>query len=496
MTKFTFQVGNTPATMVGQMIWNANGTLNNLAITDGFNAGGTQTCYYNPSSGSGKGYDDLGRLLYVSCGTGGSIWNQTFGYDQYDNLTKSTSGPGVSWNPGYNTSNNHYTLVGTSYDSDGNLTQDPVHVYEWNEFAKMKSVDRSGTNCATSGECIVYDALGRAVEIDKGSTSTEIWYTQLGKTAYMNGSTVNYAYWPAPGGGTELISGSAYYMHKDWLGSARLLSKTNNHVVTEDMAFAPYGEIYDQFGPTLTQYQMFTGDTQDIVSGMMDTPNREYNSAAQGRWLSPDPVGAGWNLYAYSTNPNSYIDPSGLKPVVYQCPDINGCWTVSGAGGGGGSAGNDEFDAIEGMPGTYLTLDMYGNLGFGFSQQLWVIDENFLDQVNASIEVQAANLSAADPGSTLEWNPTPPLTVLVQDFGAETVISGLVPDYLQLLANQLAIESQLSPKEQDYFSAGLVAPSIVQSNNPMAFYMAAWWEAANSYFEETMMTFGVTPVFP
>jgi uncharacterized protein RhaS with RHS repeats len=53
-------------------------------------------------------------------------------------------------------------------------------------------------------------------------------------------------------------------------------------------------------------------DTQDIVAGMMDTPNREYNSAAECRWLSPDPAGAGWNQYAYATNPNSMIDPTGL----------------------------------------------------------------------------------------------------------------------------------------------------------------------------------------
>ena len=35
-----------------------------------------------------------------------------------------------------------------------------------------------------------------------------------------------------------------------------------------------------------------------------------------GRWLSPDPAGAGWNLYAYSTNPNSSVDPSGLRPWI------------------------------------------------------------------------------------------------------------------------------------------------------------------------------------
>ena len=324
MKTFTFQVGTTPATMVGQLYWNANGTLNNLAITDGFNSEGTQTCYYNPSSGTGMGYDDWGRLLNISCGASGSIWNQTFSYDQYDNITKSSAGPGVSWMPGYSSSTNHYTLAGVTYNSNGDLTYDTVHNYAWNPFSKLSSVDQSGTNCATAGECIVYDALGRAVEIDEGTTYTEIWYTQLGKTVLMNGSTVKYARWPTPGGGTELIGASSQYMHKDWLGNARILSTTNGHAVTSDMAFAPYGEIYDQFGTTGTEFEMFTGDSQDVVLGMMDTPNREYNSAAQGRWLSPDPAGAGWNQYAYVlNNPLSFVDPSGLiaLPCYPYCPD-------------------------------------------------------------------------------------------------------------------------------------------------------------------------------
>jgi len=58
----------------------------------------------------------------------------------------------------------------------------------------------------------------------------------------------------------------------------------------------------------------FTGDTQDIVAGTYDTPNRELNPA-QGRWISPDPVQSGWNRYAYvQNNPCNSIDPSGLSP--------------------------------------------------------------------------------------------------------------------------------------------------------------------------------------
>lgn len=387
MKTFTFQVGNTPSTMVGQLTWNPNGTLNEIAITDGFNAAGTQTCHFNPSSGSGMGYDDLGRLLNYDCGSGG--WGQTFSYDQYDNLTKSViSGrSGITWNPGYNNSNNQLSLGGTTYDSDGDLTYDLVHHYAWNEFAKMKSVDGSGTNCATSGECIVYDALGRAVEIDSGSTYTEIWYTQLGKTAYMTGSTINRANWPTPGGGTEQINGGgSYYMHKDWLGNARIVSTTNSHTVKADMAFAPYGEIYDQFGVTSTQYQMFTGDTQDIVSGMMDTPNREFNNSAQGRWLSPDPAGAGWNQYAYTTNPSSLIDPSGLSPYPWQC---HVCWDDIGNQGGGENPNLGLF-------GAYLSYTQSGFMGWGCGM--------CLDDVGSDGGTVGADCSAGCVTTRISWD--------------------------------------------------------------------------------------------
>ncbi len=315
MTNWTFQVGATPKTETGALQWNANGTLNNLAITDGF-SGGTQTCFYNPSSGTGMGYDDLGRLLNVSCGPNGSIWNQTFSYDQYDNLTKSSSGPGISWNPGYNASNNRYTLASTAYDSNGNVTNDSFNAYAYNEFSKMKSINGSGTNCSGGGQCVTYDAMGRAVEIDSGSTTTEVWYTQLGKTAYMSGATYNYSYLPTPGGATALHSagGVEHFLHKDWLGNSRVSSGVQGQNVIDDRAFAPYGEIYDTFGSTAANENMFTGDTQDILATgncCYDTPNREL-SGNQGRWLSPDPAGAGWNLYAYVTNPNGSVDPSGL----------------------------------------------------------------------------------------------------------------------------------------------------------------------------------------
>jgi RHS repeat-associated protein len=325
MTNWTFQVGST-GSETGALTWNPNGTLRQLLIDDGYNSGGSQTCTFGTSAV--MGYDDLGRLLSDNCG---SVWEQTFSYDQYDNLTKSGSS---SWNPGYNSSNNQYS-TGATYDSSGNLTNDSIHTYVWNPFNKVSSIDSSA--CSSNGECITYDALGRIVETSYDGVYTEIWYTQLGKGVYMQGSSPYYAYWPTPGGGTVEVNGNAvtsYYMHKDWLGNARLSQTIISHDVISDQAYAPYGEVYNKLATGAgVPAQMFTGDTQDIVSGIFDTPNRELN-ASQGRWLSPDPAGAHWNQYAYVTNPNSRIDPSGLEDCSSDSDDSEDC-NGNGDNGGG-----------------------------------------------------------------------------------------------------------------------------------------------------------------
>jgi YD repeat-containing protein len=309
ITTWAFTVGATPKSLAGTLNWNANGTLNNLPITNGFNSGGTQTCSFS--------YDDLARLTTDNCGS--TIWNQTFSYDQYDNITK-TGNPGTSWIPGYDPATNRYTLAGTSYDADGNLLNDSYHTYGYYPDGKLASID--STNCtifgSSNGTCIIYDAFGRIAEKGVNGSYSEFLYTPVGKTATMNNQTTVNARFPLPGGATLYETGSnggsQYFWHKDWLGSVRLSSNVVNRTAYFNRAFAPYGEMYANFGATTTQN--FTGDDQDILpGGLFDTPTREL-ADLQGRWMSPDPGRAGWNLYAYPTNPNSHLDPSGRSPTV------------------------------------------------------------------------------------------------------------------------------------------------------------------------------------
>jgi RHS repeat-associated protein len=306
MATYTYTVG--AATDKGTLTWNPNGTLKTLAIVDGLNAGGTQTCNFT--------YDDLARLLTDNCG---AIWNQSYAYDQYDNFSKSGS---TNWNPGYNstitcptgTICNHIT--GANYDGAGRVTYDLNSSYSWDSYGKMASANAGASvgSCGSGGvTCVTYDAFGRPAEKQVAGTFTEFLYSPLGLTGVMNGQTVTYFRLPLPGGAS--LNGNAananQIQHYDWLGSARLVTSLAGSV-TLDAAYTPYGEKYAQFGSSLLQN--FTGDFQDLYAGLFDTPNREFDQAAGSRWLSPDPAHASWNAYSYPTNPNSATDPSGLEP--------------------------------------------------------------------------------------------------------------------------------------------------------------------------------------
>ena len=253
------------------------------------------------------------------------------------------------------------------------------------------------------------------VEQNRSGAYTEFVYAPTGfKMQIMNGQTATTLFVPLPSGGQAVYNATGLlYYHPDHLGSTRLISDTNRNI-HYDGAYAPFGEPYAQSG---TADLSFTGQRQDTVAGLYDFPAREYSY--QGRWPSPDPAGRKavslsdpqtWNRDAYvANNPLRFVDRTGL----YLLAAVFQSWTSFGGGGGGIILGNDIFDAIAGAPGTYLSLNMYGQMSFGFSERLWSATQNFLDQ-NPSLRGSAG------------------LQVLAQDLGAQQVTSGLVPEYLSL----------------------------------------------------------------
>jgi RHS repeat-associated protein len=305
MTQYQFTVGG--QTDTGQLTWNANGSLASLAITD--NITGTsdsQICDFT--------HDDLGRISTANCGSG---WDQTFDFDPFGNLNK-TASAGTQFSASFNLKNEITSVggVSASYDSDGNLLNDPS-----SSNTQVNWFDADGHATTFNNTSVIYDALGRAVAFTSGSTTNEFLYGPSGsKLAVMKGTSLEYALIPLPGGGDAeyyQASGLIAYHHADWLGSERLAS-TPSGGLYDSSAYGPFGESYAQTGSD----PRFTGKISAIATGSHDFLMREY-SPTQSRWWTPDPAGLAavnpsnpqsWNEYAYVAGmPLEATDPLGLN---------------------------------------------------------------------------------------------------------------------------------------------------------------------------------------
>lgn len=333
----------------GTLNWNPNGSLGSLQVNDSLNPGNTQNCTY--------AYDDLARISSVHCGT---PWVQDFTYDAYGNVQKSGTS---SWQPAYST-NNHANLLG--YDAMGNVTTDQL----LNQF----SYDAEGRPVSVNGRTILFDAFNR--ELAYQSPAANTWYTIIHapdgyKFAKMNGtSPVQYTFPLAAGAKLVYNSqGLQYYQHSDWVGSSRVAS-TPGQLLYYDGSYGPFGESYAEIGTTA---RLFTGQTQDALSGLYDFTFRQY-SPVQGRWMVPDPAGRAavdianpqtWNRYAYVANgPLNNVDPLGL--YLYNCNYDDSCddpydWPdLPDPGFGGGQNCAVTIDLLCVDPGTYPDPDPPG----------------------------------------------------------------------------------------------------------------------------------------
>jgi len=347
MTGYQFNVGTSGLAVVGTLTWNSNGTPQSLNITDPFNSVNQQNCTY--------GYDALGRTNSVSCNSG-TAWGQNFTYDYFGNINKSvpTGATGISFLPTYSETTNQYSVLcgQLAYDSDGNLTNDCFHTYQWDANGHPIGIGEPYQTNQT------FDALGNLAEqnIPSYNYTAEYLQDENGRElGFAQAQSAGWTWIPLPGGATAIYAGGTIqnYWHSDWQGSARFGS-TPGRGMFSDRAFAPFGEPYASAGNTA---QSYAGLLQNLTPDLFDTPNREYHPT-QGRWIRPDPAGLAavdpsnpqtWNRYAYvANNPLSATDPLGLYDVA--CGDLD-----CGGGGYGGIGPCDELGILLcGPPGSGL----------------------------------------------------------------------------------------------------------------------------------------------
>ena len=149
MTQFKYTVSS--QSEVGNLGWNANGSLGTLGITDPFNSPDTQNCTYT--------HDDLSRLKEANCG---STWGENYSFDPFGNIMTSvlSGSAGVNWQPTYThgtgnsiNTNQYFSLPGftPTYDANGNLLTDSFHTYTWDAEGKMLSLDTTASDLRRSG---------------------------------------------------------------------------------------------------------------------------------------------------------------------------------------------------------------------------------------------------------------------------------------------------------------------------------------------------------
>ena len=155
LTQYKFNING--QSLLGNLTWNANQSLQKLSITDPFNSSNAQTCTY--------AFDDLRRIASTNCG---STWAQTFSYDPFGNISKTGSS---SFQPTYSTTTNRMTALPgftPSYDANGNLLSDSLHSYTW---------DVDGHTVVIDSVNLTFDALGRMVEHNRSGAYTQIVYS-------------------------------------------------------------------------------------------------------------------------------------------------------------------------------------------------------------------------------------------------------------------------------------------------------------------------------
>jgi RHS repeat-associated protein len=164
---------------------------------------------------------------------------------------------------------------------------------------------------------LLYDPDGNLVKKIKPDGSKTLYVGGIYEVDKTSGGTVTGTKTYYPAAGAMRIGGTLYYMLKDHLGSASVLTDASGNIVTgADTRYYPFGEARFSTSPMLTD-KLFTGQREITGLGIYYYGARFY-SPKLGRFLSADSIVPGYinpqnlNRFSYvNNNPLRYTDPTG-----------------------------------------------------------------------------------------------------------------------------------------------------------------------------------------
>lgn len=417
LTSLTYNNNGTPL-LARTYTW-ANNAANLLGVID--TASGRTQSYT---------YDQLNRLLTAndtgttSAGTNPGLptvpaSSTSFSYDPWGNLGQ--TGP-YSFSQSF-APNNQISGSGYGYDLAGNLTGDGFNHYSYRA---------DGHQVSSNGTTYSYDPLDQRV-VKSGGPTTEYFYfggTLLATRDASSGAWNDFLYGPTgllgEVAGTE--SANPTYRVGDQLDTLVQTTDDNGNVLG-GVTIQPFGQILSN---TTSDNFILTDHEQDPENSSVYTTFRQY-SAAQGRWLTPDPYSGSYDLsnpqsfnrYTYTLNsPATLADPLGLQSTGGSGSDCslylvlcNPILTGIGSGSGGGSGSGD------------------GGGGFGIGAQHGLTitqgngSQNPAHLRNPSGISQRANYSYTAPGAngngTASANIPGVRSCVNANFAQRAVVSGL-----------------------------------------------------------------------
>lgn len=225
---------------------------------------------------------------------------------------------------GHRTVGDFVSFEALTHDADGNMTKRTIAStseeidYAWTEFDRLKAVDSSVSGHMQDSRYNIDGLRHRKLDANGAASAPGNGSSNSPSISYVSGHMIM---------GCE-IDGEFVYFLNDALSTVRDLvsynSGSSEWEVLRSYEFDEYGNHLSGSGSGTgpSSPKTFVGglsvndDTAD--SGMFNMGHRNYAAGVLGRFISRDPIGhagSSLNLYAYPTDPVSFVDPNGLRSM-------------------------------------------------------------------------------------------------------------------------------------------------------------------------------------